>query len=153
MAASGMGMGYGPGPNPVHMGMPRVNSALSHVSYPSTYANPVVQMPRTYSYSSMQPPQGWSHQGGEVVYSSGNQSGMGWKGKEVEKPPMIDSGRASRSSSKGLFNIHGFLYSYVTYTGHSKLSCWQLQQFYQLSGRFGNEASSTHQQPSNKRYG
>lgn len=104
MAASSLGMSsmgsFGPGTNPVHMGMPRVNSALSHVSYPSNYANPVVQMPRTYSYSSVQPPQGWSHQGGEVVYSSGNQNGMGWKGKEVERPPMIDSGRASRSSSK-----------------------------------------------------
>lgn len=104
MAASSLGMSsmgsFGPGTNPVHMGMPRVNSALSHVSYPSNYANPVVQMPRTYSYSSVQPPQGWSHQGGEVVYSSGNQNGMGWKGKEVERPAMIDSGRASRSSSK-----------------------------------------------------
>ncbi len=32
---------------PVHLGVPRINSSLSHVSYPSAYASPVVQVPRS----------------------------------------------------------------------------------------------------------
>lgn len=87
---------------PIHAGMPgmpRVNSALSHVSYPSLYASPVVQVPRTYSYNSMHHP-GWNNHGGEVVYSNIGPHPGSVKGKEVERV-MIDSGRASRSSSKG----------------------------------------------------
>lgn len=97
MTANGVGMGSGM-MTPVHVGMPRVNSALSHVSYPSIYASPLVQVPRTYSYSSMQHP-GWNNHGGEVVYSHVGPSGGSVKGKEVERV-MVDSGRASRSSSK-----------------------------------------------------
>lgn len=101
MTASGLGMSGTS--TPVHVGFPRVNSALSHVSYPAAYASPVVQMsqvPRAYSYTSVQP--GWSHQGGEVVYAPMESSGVSMKGKEVERI-MVDSGRASRSSSKGSF--------------------------------------------------
>ncbi|KAK4217831.1 hypothetical protein QBC37DRAFT_33561 [Rhypophila decipiens] len=98
MTASGMGMGGMM--TPVHQGMPRVNSSLSHVSYPSAYASPHVHVPRAYSYSGMAAP-GWSHYGGDVNYTpmSGATSFTG-KGKEVERI-MVDSGRASRASSNG----------------------------------------------------
>ncbi|OIW32425.1 hypothetical protein CONLIGDRAFT_269442 [Coniochaeta ligniaria NRRL 30616] len=98
MTASGLGMSGTS--TPVHVGFPRVNSALSHVSYPAAYASPVVQVPRAYSYSSVQP--GWSNYGGEVVYTPMESSGGSVKGKEVERT-MVDSGRASRTSSKGSF--------------------------------------------------
>ncbi|KAK3687657.1 hypothetical protein B0T22DRAFT_135755 [Podospora appendiculata] len=98
MTASGMGMSGTSTPVHGHMGMPRVNSALSHVSYPSAYASPVVQLPRAYSYSGVPP--GWSHQGGEMSYSPLDMGRVPHKGKEVERV-MVDSGRASRSSSKG----------------------------------------------------
>lgn len=94
MTASGLGMSGTS--TPVHVGFPRVNSALSHVSYPAAYASPVVQMPRAYSYTSGQP--GWSNHGVEIVYAPMEPSGV--KGKEVEKV-MVDSGCASRTSSKG----------------------------------------------------
>ncbi len=94
MTASGVGMGGMM--TPVHMGMQRTNSSLSYVSYPSAYASPVVQMPRAYSYTGVSP--GWSHQGGEMAYSPIDM--VTSKGKEVERV-MIDSGRGSRSSSKG----------------------------------------------------
>lgn len=97
MTANGLGMSGTS--TPVHVGFPRVNSALSHVSYPAAYASPVVQVPRAYSYSSVQP--GWSNYGGEVVYTPmESSSGGSVKGKEVERI-MVDSGRASRTSSKG----------------------------------------------------
>lgn len=100
MTANGVGMSGTM--TPVHVGFPRVNSALSHVSYPAAYASPVVQLPRAYSYTSVQP--GWSNQQGEVVYTpiEGNSHSGSVKGKEVERV-MIDSGRASRTSSKGSF--------------------------------------------------
>ncbi|KAJ9143961.1 hypothetical protein NKR19_g6623 [Coniochaeta hoffmannii] len=98
MTASGLGMSGTS--TPVHVGFPRVNSALSHVSYPAAYASPVVQMPRAYSYTSVQP--GWSNHGGEVVYTPMESSSGSVKGKEVERV-MVDSGRASRTSSKGSF--------------------------------------------------
>ncbi|KAB5540505.1 hypothetical protein GE09DRAFT_257806 [Coniochaeta sp. 2T2.1] len=99
LTASGMGMSGTS--TPVHVGFPRVNSALSHVSYPAQYASPVVQtMPRAYSYTSVQP--GWSHHGGEVVYTPMESSAASLKGKEVERI-MVDSGRASRTSSKVSF--------------------------------------------------
>jgi hypothetical protein len=87
---------------PAHVGFPRVNSALSHVSYPAAYASPLVQMPRAYSYTSVQQP-GWSHHGGEVVYTPMETPNVSVKGKEVERVAMVDSGRASRTSSKGSF--------------------------------------------------
>jgi hypothetical protein len=98
MTASGLGMSGTS--TPVHVGFPRVNSALSHVSYPAAYASPVVQMPRAYSYTSVQP--GWSNHGGEVLYTPMESSGGSVKGKEVERV-MVDSGRPSRASSKGSF--------------------------------------------------
>ncbi|KAK3318412.1 hypothetical protein B0H66DRAFT_603002 [Apodospora peruviana] len=99
MTASGINMGsMGGMSTPVHMGMPRVNSALSHVSYPSTYASPVVQIPRAYSYTSPTP--GWSYRGGETSYAPLDAGSVSFKGKEVERV-MVDSGRASRSSSSG----------------------------------------------------
>ncbi|KAH8912795.1 hypothetical protein BR93DRAFT_984064 [Coniochaeta sp. PMI_546] len=98
MTASGLGMSGTS--TPVHVGFPRVNSALSHVSYPVAYASPVVQVPRAYSYSSVQP--GWSNYGGEVVYTPMESSSGSVKGKEVERV-MVDSGRASRTSSKASF--------------------------------------------------
>jgi len=48
MTANGMGM-----TTPTHSVSTRAHSSLSHVSYPTTYASPVVHMPRAYSYSSM----------------------------------------------------------------------------------------------------
>lgn len=84
---------------PVHVGFPRVNSALSHVSYPAAYASPVVHMPRAYSYTSVQQP-GWSSYGGEVVYTPVEGADISVKGKEVERVAMVDSERASRVSSR-----------------------------------------------------
>ncbi|KXX80259.1 hypothetical protein MMYC01_203600 [Madurella mycetomatis] len=96
MTASGVGMSGMI--TPVHAGMPRVSSSLSHVSYPSAYASPVVQVPRNYSYGSMPP--GWTSQGGEMSYTSIDMaSSMSPKGKEVERI-VLDSSRTSRSSSK-----------------------------------------------------
>lgn len=100
MTASGLGMSGTM--TPVHQGMPRVHSSLSHVSYPSAYASPHVQIPRAYSYSSMAAP-GWSHYGGEVNYTAMPMApapAVSGKGKEVERV-MVDSGRASRASSHG----------------------------------------------------
>ncbi|TPX13133.1 uncharacterized protein E0L32_006559 [Thyridium curvatum] len=100
MTASGLGMHVAGSMTPVHSGMmPRVNSSLSHVSYPSVYANPMVKVPRAYSYSSMP---GWSDRGGEVVYTPMMErpQSAAVKGKTVDRPAMVDSGRASRTSSK-----------------------------------------------------
>lgn len=96
MTASGLGMSGVM--TPVHSGMmvPRVHSSLSHVSYPSSYASPMVQVPRAYSYSSM--PSGWAS-GSEMTYIQVDMAGSSLKGKEVERL-MVDSGRASRSSSR-----------------------------------------------------
>jgi hypothetical protein len=94
MTASGVGMSGMA--TPIHAGMPRVHSSLSHVSYPSTYASPVVQLPRGYSYSSM--PAGWTPHGREMTYSPIDVGSISPKGKEVER--IVDSSRTSRSSSK-----------------------------------------------------
>ncbi|KAL2258735.1 hypothetical protein VTK26DRAFT_7823 [Humicola hyalothermophila] len=95
LTASGVGMSGMM--TPVHAGMPRVHSSLSHVSYPTAYANPVVQLPRNYSYSSMPP--GWTHHPREVNYSPVDIGPVSPKGKEVERI-MGGSSRTSRSSSK-----------------------------------------------------
>ncbi|RKU45878.1 hypothetical protein DL546_008069 [Coniochaeta pulveracea] len=84
---------------PVHVGFPRVNSALSNVSYPAAYASPVVHTPRAYSYTSIQQP-GWSSYGGEVVYTPMDGGEMSVKGKEVERVAVVDMDRPSRASSK-----------------------------------------------------
>ena len=98
LTASGYQMPSGMS-TPVHLSMTRVNSTLSNVSFPSGYVSPVVQMPRSYSYGGMSP--GWSHQGGEMVYTSLDHPVLtSSKGKGVERI-LIDSGRASRSSSNG----------------------------------------------------
>ncbi|KAK4043381.1 hypothetical protein C8A01DRAFT_43695 [Parachaetomium inaequale] len=94
MTASGVGMSGIV--TPVYAGMPRVQSSLSHVSYPSAYASPVVQLPRGYSYSSM--PAGWTPHGREMSYSPIDAGSFSLKGKEVER--IVDSSRTSRSSSK-----------------------------------------------------
>lgn len=94
MTASGVGMSGMI--TPVHAGMPRVHSSLSHVSYPSAYASPVVQLPRGYSYSSM--PAGWTPHVREMTYSPIDAGSISPKGKEVER--IVDSSRTSRSSSK-----------------------------------------------------
>ncbi|KAK4236914.1 hypothetical protein C8A03DRAFT_35150 [Achaetomium macrosporum] len=94
MTTSGVGMsGF---TTPVHAGMPRVQTALSHVSYPIASASPVVQLPRAYSYSSMPP--GWTSHAREMSYSPIDMVTTSLKGKEVER--VIDSSRTSRSSSK-----------------------------------------------------
>lgn len=105
MALSGHGsMGTPLGQNPVHAGMPRVNSALSHVSYPSQNANPMVALPRTYSYhGGISTP--WGERPTEVVYSQPDihqgvvtatpRAAVG-KGKAVERPAA-----SSQASSKG----------------------------------------------------
>ncbi len=109
MVASGMSMsrgGVGGIMSPAHhMGMPpRTSSSLSHVAYPAVYASPVVQLPKNYSFHSM--PAGWAEHGSEVIYSPLEQgSVVSYKGKEVERASvMVDSGRASRTSSKGFNN-------------------------------------------------
>ncbi|KAK4450139.1 hypothetical protein QBC34DRAFT_82817 [Podospora aff. communis PSN243] len=76
---------------PSFNGLPRVHSALSNVSYPASYATPIVQMPRSYSYST-------THLA-EIRHSMVDFTSPGTlKGKGVERI-MVDSGRASRSSS------------------------------------------------------
>ena len=98
LTASGYQMPSGMS-TPVHLSMTRVNSTLSNVSFPSGYASPVVQMPRSYSYGGVSP--GWSHQGGEMAYTPLDHPVLtSSKGKGVERI-LIDSGRASRSSSNG----------------------------------------------------
>jgi hypothetical protein len=95
MTASGVGMSGLTTPS--HSGIPRVHSSLSHVSYPTAYVNPIVHVPRNYSYSSM--PAGWTHHGREMSYSPIDMGRMSLKGKEVERI-MGESSRTSRSSSK-----------------------------------------------------
>lgn len=95
MTANGLNM---PSMISVHGGLPRVHSALSHVSYPSAYASPHVAMPRTYSYSSM--PAGWAQPGGETNYTPPDMAATtSLKGKSVERL-VNDPYRGSRSSSK-----------------------------------------------------
>ena len=94
MVAAGTGRGMPGLVTPVHAGLPRVNSTLSHVSYPSAYASPVVHMPRNYSYHSVYLPRN------DGVYSVAEGGSVSSKGKEVERP--YNWGRSSRaSSSKG----------------------------------------------------
>ncbi|TLD30571.1 hypothetical protein PspLS_02765 [Pyricularia sp. CBS 133598] len=112
MTASGMGHDtpvHGLGQNPVHTGMTRTSSTLSHVSYPSVYANPVVRLPRAHSYNgSIHPP--WGDRSGEVVYSArtddyfnaGGNPPVAYtgKGKAIERVMAGSSGRGSRTNSK-----------------------------------------------------
>ncbi|KAK3898766.1 hypothetical protein C8A05DRAFT_18708 [Staphylotrichum tortipilum] len=103
MTASGVGMSGMMTPvhqhhQSLHTGIPRVHSALSHVSYPAAYASPIVSLPRNYSYGSMLP--GWTPHGSGsgMSYSPVDPASLSLKGKEVER--ILDSSRTSRSSSK-----------------------------------------------------
>ncbi|KAI1734495.1 hypothetical protein F4680DRAFT_453897 [Xylaria scruposa] len=106
MAANGMG----------HSGLPRVGSSLANVSYPSVYANPVVPLPKNYSYSSI--PSSWRERMAstpealeEADYFSQPRDYKG-KGKERmpaftvgtggSASPMLSSGRASPLSSRAV---------------------------------------------------
>ncbi|KAL1873141.1 hypothetical protein VTK73DRAFT_1052 [Phialemonium thermophilum] len=94
MTASGLGM---TAMGPSNGGIPRASSSLSYVSYPSAYATPIVQVPRTYSYNSINP--SWNRGGGEVLYSRHHSYSGPGKGKGVERV-VVDSGWASRATSK-----------------------------------------------------
>jgi hypothetical protein len=88
-------------------GLPRVASSLSHVSYPSAAANPMVKVPRAYSYNGGHPYHGgqpvWQDQNGDVIYSAPEPTATPRKGKGVMRSSMYEPGRASSSSSaKGL---------------------------------------------------
>ncbi|TLS30294.1 hypothetical protein PpBr36_02968 [Pyricularia pennisetigena] len=119
MTASGTGHDtpvHGLAQNPVHTGMTRTSSTLSHVSYPSVYANPVVRLPRAHSYNgSIHPP--WGDRSGEVVYSprpddyfnpDGNLPvAYAGKGKAIERvragssaPSVVGSSSDSTSSDE-----------------------------------------------------
>ncbi|KAI1108695.1 hypothetical protein F5Y14DRAFT_456764 [Nemania sp. NC0429] len=105
MAANGMS----------HSALPRVGSSLANVSYPSVYANPVVPLPKNYSYSSIS--SAWRERmpstpeayEGEYYFSyPGDRKG---KGKEImpssfmvgtggTESPVLSSGRTSPLSSR-----------------------------------------------------
>ncbi|KAI0457684.1 hypothetical protein F5B21DRAFT_462720 [Xylaria acuta] len=106
MAASGTG----------HGALPRVGSSLAYVSYPSVYANPVVPLPKNYSYSSI--PSSWRERmastpeaSEEADYFSHPRDYKG-KGKERMQPftvgtggtasPVLSSGRTSPLSSRAV---------------------------------------------------
>ncbi|KAI1828687.1 hypothetical protein F4861DRAFT_14419 [Xylaria intraflava] len=97
-----------------HHGLPRVASSLAQVSYPSVYANPVVPLPKNYSYSSV--PGSWRERmvstpetSEEEDYFNGPRDYKG-KGKEIvpaftpgtggTASPMLSSGRTSPLSSR-----------------------------------------------------
>lgn len=151
MSAVGMGM-TGPGMFATgaanHPGMIRASSSLSHVSYPSVYANPVVSsMPRSYSYSGGVHATGGAGPSSRGMYHQpwlGRQSvmhvpmpvdetdappsprgGMGTssklsssKGKEVERVHTDDSGVTSQASSKRLFSHTPVLWSQLSLTAY-----------------------------------
>ncbi|KAI0465818.1 hypothetical protein F4859DRAFT_519745 [Xylaria cf. heliscus] len=106
MVASGMG----------HHALPRVGSSLANVSYPSVYANPVVPLPKNYSYSSI--PSSWRERmagtqeaSEEAEYFSHPRDYKG-KGKEMipsftvgtggTASPILSSGRTSPLSSRAV---------------------------------------------------
>ncbi|KAL2120592.1 hypothetical protein VTJ04DRAFT_4619 [Mycothermus thermophilus] len=82
--------------------LPRVHSSLSHVSYPSAYADPVVRVPRNHSLGSI-PPR-WNRETmmnySAALDATGLAASSSRKGKEVERVLMDRSYRTSRSSSK-----------------------------------------------------
>jgi hypothetical protein len=108
MAASAHGNG----------GLPRVGSSLTHVSYPSVYATPVVPLPKNYSYNSI--PSSWRERMASTPEAAEGMEGTDYfthpgdykgKGKEVALPfiigtggtasPAFSSGRTSPLSSRG----------------------------------------------------
>ena len=91
MAAAGYNMNTPGAP-------PRVGSSLSHVSYPSGDATPVVQMPRAYSYTNIHPYQGSR----DVIYSmpdAAMSQPASWKGKDTYRGIYDTS--SSSAPSKG----------------------------------------------------
>ncbi|KAI1436704.1 hypothetical protein GGR50DRAFT_701378 [Xylaria sp. CBS 124048] len=97
-----------------HSGLPRVGSSLAHVSYPSVYANPMVPLPKNYSYSSV--PSSWRERmvntpelSEEEDYLNSPRDYKG-KGREIvpsfpggtggTTSPMLSSGRASPMSRR-----------------------------------------------------
>ncbi|GAW16065.1 hypothetical protein ANO14919_054880 [Xylariales sp. No.14919] len=99
-----------------HGGLPRVGSSLANVSYPSVYANPVVPLPKNYSYSSI--PSSWRERMAStpeasegVDYFSDPRDYKG-KGKEIvpsfvvgtggTASPVLSSGRTSPLSSRAV---------------------------------------------------
>lgn len=82
-------------------GIPRVGSSLSHVSYPSQDATPMVRMPRAYSYNGVSPYPGLNR---NVIYSVPDMpysQPASLKGKEVDRGHTFDPTRVSPTSSKG----------------------------------------------------
>ncbi|KAI0114060.1 hypothetical protein GGR51DRAFT_476777 [Nemania sp. FL0031] len=101
--------------NGSHGGLPRVGSTLSHVSYPSVYANPVVPLPKNYSYSSI--PSSWRERMASTPEASEEAdyfSPRDYKGKGKEMmpsfivgtggtaSPMLSSGRTSPLPSRAV---------------------------------------------------
>ncbi|GAP83562.2 hypothetical protein SAMD00023353_0200620 [Rosellinia necatrix] len=96
-------------------GIPRVGSSLAYVSYPSVYANPVVPLPKNYSYSSI--PGSWRERMASTPEASEepdyfSHSRDKGKGKEIvpsfaigtggTASPMLSSGRTSPLSSRAV---------------------------------------------------
>jgi hypothetical protein len=105
MEASGMGSN----------GLPRVGSSTEHLSHPSVYSNPVVPLPKNYSYNSI--PSSWRDkmsttpevsEGLDYFSHPGDYKG---KGKEIVPrftigtggtvSPMLSSGQTTPMSSRG----------------------------------------------------
>lgn len=95
------------GLTPLHITR-RASSSLSQVSFPYAHADPVLHMPRNYSYGGGGVHPAWNDRG-EVIYSPTGQLTASVKGKEAERAVMIDSGIASASSSKGLTPLPGLI--------------------------------------------
>lgn len=101
--------------NGSHGGLPRVGSSLGLVSYPSVYANPVVPLPKNYSYSSI--PSSWREKMASTPEISEGADYFSqprdYKGKGKERmpsftvgtggtaSPMLSSGRTSPMPSRG----------------------------------------------------
>ncbi len=130
MATGGAGMGTANTTAPVPA-IPRVNSSLSQVAYPSVYApSPVVQMSRAYSYSH-------DPRVGEADSAPREQASVSSKGKEVER---VDSRWTSQVSSKSISTTRCHeSWSTLTMTV-SELPGQQLERLHQLTGRSGDEA-------------
>ncbi|KAI0404209.1 hypothetical protein F4802DRAFT_259327 [Xylaria palmicola] len=99
-----------------HTALPRVGSSLAYVSYPSVYANPVVPLPKNYSYSSI--PSSWRERMASTPEASEGADYFSHprihkgKGKEImpsftvgtggTSSPVLSSGRTSPLSSRAV---------------------------------------------------
>ncbi|KAI2635519.1 hypothetical protein GGS21DRAFT_539099 [Xylaria nigripes] len=97
-----------------HHGLPRVGSSLAHVSYPSVYANPIVPLPKNYSYVSVS--SSWREKMANTAEASeeedcfNNPRDYKGKGREVvhsitggtggRASPVLSSGRTSPLSNR-----------------------------------------------------